>query len=63
MACPICGLPYPESYDYCKNCAEYKLRMFEIELQNLLNKYPDVSLIPKGANLVIRHKYGEEIYF
>lgn len=58
--CPDCGKEYPESYDYCKNCVEYELKNFEIELHDLLLTYPDVSIIAKGPNIVLRHVTGEE---
>jgi len=63
MKCPVCGLPYLESYDYCKDCVLAELRKAEDELQMLHNNNPNVKVGTDGTNILLRHKYGEEIYF
>lgn len=63
MNCTVCGARLNETLGYCQNCVAYELRNFEYELTNLLDKYPDISIIPDGPNLLIRHIHGEEIFF
>lgn len=61
--CDKCGCEINPSLDYCEGCVKQYLEVFKAELEYLMNDYPNVELVPKGPNLVIRHKYGEEIYF
>ncbi|KJS23128.1 MAG: hypothetical protein VR72_02880 [Clostridiaceae bacterium BRH_c20a] len=61
--CVKCGSVLNLSLGYCESCVKQHLESFKSDLEYLLQDYPDVKLVPKGPNLIIRHKYGEEIYF
>jgi hypothetical protein len=60
--CLICGKELNPSLGYCEDCVKDYMEYFLGELQCLAEAYPDLKLVAKGPNIIIRHKYGEEMY-
>lgn len=60
--CADCGKQLNNSFGYCQNCVKEYMQCFSEELVLLVSDYPDLKLVPKGPNVLIQHKTGDEIY-
>lgn len=60
--CLTCKKELNPSLGYCEDCVKGHMECFLGELEYLLIDYPDITLVAKGPNILIRHKHGEEIY-